>query len=72
VGADAVVDTSRRDMNEAVRALTNGKGVDIALDAVGGDMFEPTLKTLRRVDSTTSSKSENGRWLSRPAFKDQT
>jgi hypothetical protein len=34
-------------MNEAVRALTNGKGVDIALDAVGGDMFEPTLKTLR-------------------------
>jgi NADPH:quinone reductase len=45
-------------MNEAVRALTNGKGVDIALDAVGGDIFEPTLKTLRRVDSTTSSKSE--------------
>jgi hypothetical protein len=46
------------DVVAAAGALTNGKGVDIALDAVGGDMFEPTLKTLRRVDSTTSSKSE--------------
>ena len=27
--------------------MTNGKGVDLGLDAVGGPMFEPSLKSLR-------------------------
>jgi hypothetical protein len=30
-----------------VKALTDGKGVDVVLDAVGGPMFEPSLKSLR-------------------------
>jgi NADPH:quinone reductase len=46
-GADDVIDTSTQDLIEAVRALTGGKGVDIAFDTVGGDLFEPTLRTLR-------------------------
>jgi len=28
--------------------LTGGKGADLVLDAVGGPMFEPSLKSLRR------------------------
>ena len=27
--------------------MTNGKGVDLVLDAVGGPMFQPALKSLR-------------------------
>lgn len=34
-------------MLEAVKTLTHGRGVDIALDTVGGDLFEPVLGTLR-------------------------
>ncbi len=45
--ADDIVDTITEDANQAVEALTRGAGVDIALDAVGGDLFEPMLKSLR-------------------------
>jgi NADPH:quinone reductase len=30
-----------------VKGLTEGKGVDLVFDAVGGPMFEPCLKSLR-------------------------
>jgi NADPH:quinone reductase len=30
-----------------VKALTDGKGVDLVLDAVDGPMFEPSLRSLR-------------------------
>lgn len=45
--ADAFVNTSRKDLATEVKALTDGKGADLALDAVGGPMFEPVLKSLR-------------------------
>jgi NADPH:quinone reductase-like Zn-dependent oxidoreductase len=44
---DAFVNTSKKDLAAEVRALTDGKGADVALDAVGGPMFEPVLKSLR-------------------------
>jgi NADPH:quinone reductase-like Zn-dependent oxidoreductase len=47
-GADDVIDTSTQDLIEGVMALTGGNGVDIAFDTVGGDLFEPTLRMLRR------------------------
>jgi NADPH:quinone reductase-like Zn-dependent oxidoreductase len=46
--ADAVVNTATGDVAQEVRALTGGKGADLVLDAVGGSMFEPSLKSLRR------------------------
>lgn len=46
-GADTVIDTSTQDLAEAVVALTEGKGADLVLDAVGGVLFEPCLKALR-------------------------
>jgi NADPH:quinone reductase len=46
-GADVFINTANKDLGVEVRALTGGKGVDLALDAVGGVMFEPTLKSLR-------------------------
>ena len=46
-GADALVNTTTQPLDQAVRALTGGKGADLVLDVVGGPMFEPSLKSLR-------------------------
>jgi NADPH:quinone reductase-like Zn-dependent oxidoreductase len=46
--ADEVINTTSSDLAKEVRALTGEKGVDLVLDAVGGPMFEPSLKSLRR------------------------
>jgi len=40
------VNTSKKDLAAEVKALTDGKGADVALDTVGGPMFEPVLKSL--------------------------
>ena len=45
--ADAFVNVKSKDLPAEVTALTDGKGVDLVLDAVGGPMFEPSLKSLR-------------------------
>jgi NADPH2:quinone reductase len=46
--ADAIIKTTTNDLPGEVRALTSGKGADLVLDTVGGSMFEPSLKSLRR------------------------
>lgn len=43
-GASVVIDSERSDMREAVMAATNGKGVDVVFDTVGGEL---TLSALR-------------------------
>jgi len=40
------VDTTRQDVVGAVRQITNGKGVNVVFDCVGGELFEPVLSTL--------------------------
>jgi NADPH2:quinone reductase len=49
-GADAVVDIGGDDLKEPLRqevfAATDGYGVDIVLDPVGGDVFTAALRTL--------------------------
>ena len=47
-GADHLIITTGRDLAAEVKSLTNGIGVDLVLDAVGGPMFEPALNSLRR------------------------
>jgi NADPH:quinone reductase-like Zn-dependent oxidoreductase len=57
--ADAVINTTKSDLAQEVRAMTGGKGADLVLDAVGGPMFEPCLKSLRlggRQIAITSTK----------------
>ncbi len=43
------IDTTHEDIAEATRRLTNGKGVDVAFDCVGGALFEPVLSTLTQL-----------------------
>ena len=49
-GADYVIDLSvgelRESMREQVFAVTDGRGVDIVLDPVGGDVFDAAIRTL--------------------------
>jgi NADPH:quinone reductase-like Zn-dependent oxidoreductase len=46
--ADVFVNTKAKDLSVEVKALTGGKGADLAIDAVGGPMFEPSLSSLRQ------------------------
>jgi NADPH:quinone reductase-like Zn-dependent oxidoreductase len=44
---DTYINTKAQDLVSEVRAATNGKGVDLAYDTVGGPLFEQCLKSLR-------------------------
>ena len=43
-GADALIDYSREDIRERVKAITGGHGADVIYDAVGGDAFDAALR----------------------------
>src|SRR5579871_2441084 len=49
-GADAVIDLSRSDLRDSLRTqvhdVTGGRGADIILDPLGGDMFDAALRAL--------------------------
>ena len=44
LGADEVVRYDNVDLKETVKSLTDGKGVDIVMDPVGGDVSEQALR----------------------------
>jgi len=46
-GADIAIDTRAVDLRARVLEVTDGHGVDVVLDTVGGAMFEPSLRSLR-------------------------
>ena len=45
-GADELIDYSKDDLREAIKALTAGRGVDVVYDPVGGRFAEPALRSL--------------------------
>src|SRR3954469_4948996 len=45
-GADDTIDYVNEDLRERVKALTDGRGVDVVYDAVGGPYTEPALRSL--------------------------
>ena len=46
-GVEHFIDTGSSDIRAAVLELTGGRGADVALDTVGGALFEPALRSLR-------------------------
>jgi len=48
VGADRVIVSEEEDFVEVARAETGGEGVDVVIDALGGDALNRGLATLRR------------------------
>jgi NADPH2:quinone reductase len=45
-GADEVIDYRKEDFVERVREITNGRGVDVVYDPVGGDVFDGSTRCL--------------------------
>lgn len=45
--ADATIVLGDESLEDGVRRLTDGRGVDLVLNVVGGETFEPSLKALR-------------------------
>jgi NADPH:quinone reductase len=58
------VDTSSSDLKEAVKEITKGRGVNVAFDCVGGEMFEPVLATLGHLGRQVSITSAGNRRVS--------
>ena len=54
------IDSSGQDLRDSVLQLNGGRGVDVAYDCVGGDLFEPVLSTVgnrgRQVSITSAGK----------------
>ncbi|MFD4815468.1 quinone oxidoreductase family protein [Peribacillus butanolivorans] len=46
LGADILINYTKEGWEQEVREATGGKGVDVALEMVGGDIFNKTLKCL--------------------------
>ncbi|WP_407408046.1 zinc-binding alcohol dehydrogenase family protein, partial [Peribacillus sp.] len=46
MGADVLIDYTKEGWELEVREATDGKGVDVALEMAGGDIFNKTLKCL--------------------------
>lgn len=47
MGAEATIDPTTEDVKERARALTDGAGVDLVYDVVGGELSERCLRALR-------------------------
>ncbi len=45
-GADETIDYATEDLRERIKALTDGKGVDVIYDPVGGIYSEPALRSM--------------------------
>jgi NADPH:quinone reductase len=45
-GADATINYAAEDLRERIKALTDGKGVDVVYDSVGGPYSEPAFRSL--------------------------
>jgi len=62
-GVEVIVDTSREDLQESVLEATSGGGAHLALDTVGGPLFEPVLGSLgekgRMVVITTTPEARH-------------
>jgi NADPH2:quinone reductase len=45
-GADETINYSTENLRERIKALTDGRGVDVVYDPVGGDLSEPALRSM--------------------------
>src|SRR2546421_12367732 len=45
-GADAAINYTTEDLRERIKALTEGRGIDVVYDAVGGPYTEPAFRSL--------------------------
>lgn len=59
-GAEFTVNSSKEDIETAVRKITNGEGVEAAFDSIGRDTFDTTLALLKRKGTFVSYGNASG------------
>ena len=59
-GAERVVVTKGEDFEQAVLALTNGRGVDLAIDSLGATMLDRTFNVVRKLGHIISIGEAEG------------
>ncbi len=64
-GADVAVNYTREDFVEVVRTVTEGRGVALALESVGGDVLERTFDCLQPAGRLVSVGASSGHSSSR-------
>lgn len=64
-GADVVIDYTSQDFAEVVRSQTDGRGVALVLESVGGDVLERSFDCLRPGGRLVSVGASSGRGSSR-------
>ena len=47
IGADMTINYTTEDLRTRIKELTNGRGVDVVYDPVGGDLSEQAFRTIR-------------------------
>ena len=60
LGADAVINYREGGFAEAIKEATGGKGADIILDSVGGDVFSESLECLAMYGRLVNFNSSSG------------
>jgi NADPH2:quinone reductase len=68
-GANEVIDRSQRDFVDTVKALTEGCGVDVVFDPVGGDTFVRSLDCLATEGRLLAIGFASGAWADAPTGK---
>ena len=68
LGAEAGVNYSTENVAEALLRLTNGRGVDMVLDTVGGSIFDATLSALAPAGRVVTVGGHSGQ---RSQYEDQ-
>ena len=46
LGADVTINTQRENLREALKVATEGRGVDVVYDPVGGELAEPAFRSI--------------------------
>ena len=60
LGADAGINYSTQDVTAELQRLTEGRGVDVVLDSVGGAVFDATMKALAEGGRVVNVGSPSG------------
>jgi NADPH2:quinone reductase len=66
-GAEAIVNYSTESVRDRVKELTGGKGADVILDTVGGDVFDQSLRCVNLLGRIIVMGFTSGRIPSIPA-----
>ena len=61
LGADVLINYAQQDFLEEVKRKTDGKGVDLVLESVGGEVFEKSLRCLRTLGRVVSIGTSGGK-----------